>query len=187
MVSAGVANGLITATDEERADLARLEDAIGAGAGTGPRLVGADGAEIVLPESVRLVLAQAVAALAHDQAVAVLPVDKALTTQRAADLLNVSRPHLVKLLDEGAIPHFMSGTHRRVRLDDLLAHRRARDAERREILRRMTEEGQEFESLLDGADLKRLGEFEDGDPHGIDAFVEHLLADSPQAPTSAAP
>ena len=60
-----------------------------------------------------------------------------LTTAQAAEMLNVSRPHVVKLLDQGKLPHHMAGTHRRIKVGDLLEYRNRRDHERSDALAEM--------------------------------------------------
>ncbi len=107
-------------------------------------MVALSGEEIQLPGSVYEVLARVVHELARGNGVSVLPVDAELTTQQAADLLNVSRPHLIKLLEEErAIPFHRTGRHRRVGLQDLLEYRKRRDLERRGLLRKLTQDAQD--------------------------------------------
>ena len=67
-----------------------------------------------------------------------IPLSKALTTQQAASLLNVSRPYLIKLLDEKAIPYTMVGTHRRIRYRDLMEYKQRADAEQEQALEDLT-------------------------------------------------
>lgn len=76
-----------------------------------------------LPDAAFKVLLETLSQMARGNVVAVVPLEASLTTQQAAELLGVSRPHLVKLLEAGAIPYRMTGKHRRVSLSDLNAYR----------------------------------------------------------------
>ncbi|NTW41621.1 MAG: excisionase family DNA-binding protein [Cellulomonadaceae bacterium] len=98
------------------------------------RLRGPDGSEVELPVEVHDVLVQVLEAMQRGQAIMVAPISTRLTTSQAADLLGVSRPTLVKLLENHEIPFEKATRHRRVRLDDLLAYRERRRVERRSIL-----------------------------------------------------
>ena len=102
-------------------------------------ITGPDGEQLMLPPELFEVLRDVVAAMANGQAVTIAPVHQLLTTQEAADLLGVSRPTLVKLLESGQIPFEQPGRHRRVRLADVLAYRAERSVQIRESLDRMVE------------------------------------------------
>lgn len=83
--------------------------------------------DVELPTSALKLLMDILAELADGNAVQVVPVHAELTTQEAADLLNVSRPHLVKLLEDGELPFHRAGKHRRVRFADLMQYKETRD------------------------------------------------------------
>jgi excisionase family DNA binding protein len=101
--------------------------------------------ELVLPASALRLLLSLLTELGQGNAVALTPIRAELTTQQAADLLNVSRPHLVKLLDEGSIPSRKVGSHRRVRLEDIISYKREFLARRQASLEELAALSQELE------------------------------------------
>ncbi|AZF17803.1 MULTISPECIES: helix-turn-helix domain-containing protein [unclassified Pseudomonas] len=99
---------------------------------------------LVLPTSALRLLVDILGELALGNAVKVVPVHAELTSQEAADLLNVSRPHLVKMLEEGAIPFTKTGRHRRIRFSDLMAFKQRRDEESQEAMEELVRQTREL-------------------------------------------
>lgn len=108
------------------------------------KLVSPSGEVTELPESVFLLLERIIVVLARGDAITVVPVGKELTTQQAANILNVSRQYFVRMLNDGRIPYQKTGTHRRVRMEDLLAYKRQRDRDRMASLDDLSQLSQDF-------------------------------------------
>jgi excisionase family DNA binding protein len=109
-------------------------------------LVGPDGARTLLPMAVYEVLQHVVLAMARGQAVTIAPHHQQLTSQEAADILGVSRPTVVKMLDEGLIPYFQPGRHRRVLLRDVLAYQEQRRVARQAALDELVDISEEADA-----------------------------------------
>lgn len=99
---------------------------------------------IELPTSALRLLLDILSELAEGNAVKVVPIHAELTTQEAADMLNVSRPHLVKLLESGALAFHKAGKHRRVRFADLVAFRTERDRTSAQAMEELARQAQEL-------------------------------------------
>lgn len=130
-----------TLLPEHRAEIAELCDFLDrTPQAVEPALLrGPDGSTRTLPSEVYEALLAVVRALSEGKAVTVAPVNTTLTTQEAADLLGVSRPTFVKILDEGSVPFSRPGRHRRVLLEDVLAYKEKRRSQRRQGLDRLVD------------------------------------------------
>lgn len=133
----------ILAPDKDAQNVRELDAALAESEGVA-KMVTPSGETHELPHSIYEVLLSVIHEMARGNAIKVMPVHAELTTQEAANLLNVSRPFLVRLLEKGEIDYRKVGTHRRVRLEDLLVYRDQRDSERRRLLDEIASESQEL-------------------------------------------
>lgn len=99
---------------------------------------------ISVPAAAFNLLVEILAQMANGNAITLIPIHAELTTQEAADILNVSRPYLVGLLESGEIPYRKVGTRRRVRYQDLIDYKNNIDTEREQVLEELVAEAQEL-------------------------------------------
>ena len=143
----------VEASGAEDSAILALAQLLNAGGSGTLRLANERGETVQLAPSLVRVLRRSARILAQGNAVVIHPLAQELTTQQAADLLQVSRPHFVQLLERGDIPFTKVGTHRRVRLTDLLVYKRQWDEQRRQALGdllRMSEESGAYDRDFSG-------------------------------------
>ena len=113
----------------------------------------------MLPGPVLQLLLDILAEMSRGNAISIMPIHAELSTQDAANMLNISRPFLVKLLEGGQIPFHKAGSHRRVLAKDVLEYKQKIDTKRRETLDQLAIENlfQAVVLLLGMADRHRSG------------------------------
>jgi excisionase family DNA binding protein len=104
-----------------------------------------DGHDLVLPASSLRLLKDILQQMAAGNGVSIMPQHAELTTQEAANILNVSRPYIVKLLESGVIPFTKAGTHRRIRFADLMAYQQETQKKTQENLDALAASAQELD------------------------------------------
>lgn len=122
-----------------------------------PVIVTGDGTQHEIPDELAEVLVTVATALASGQGVTIVPRHQLLTTQEAADMLNISRPTLIKILNEGEIPYEYRGSHRRIRLQNVVDYQETLRTRRAEALDRMQAQSQ-ADGLYDILDTAMNGD-----------------------------
>lgn len=102
-----------------------------------------DDQPIILPRHALELLRDILTEMSEGNTVTIAPTHAELTTQEAANLLNVSRPHLIKLLENNEIPFTRTGTHRRIRFDDLMTYKKRRREQSKRALDELAQQAQE--------------------------------------------
>ena len=121
------------------------------------KLVGPQGEDAVLPEPLYALLQDIVKRLSNGHSIVLIPEEKQLTTQQAGELLGLSRPHLIQLIDTGEMPYGLVGKHRRIALRDVLSFAKRRAAARKSALDKMARDA--FEAgLYENAEIPEGGQ-----------------------------
>lgn len=102
-----------------------------------------DGREIILPKAATRLLQYLLTEMSQGNAVTIFPLHAELSTQEAADVLNVSRPYLIALLERNELPFHKVGTHRRVKFSDLRAFQLRKEGERKSAMQELADQAQD--------------------------------------------
>ncbi len=146
MVAKTRENEPVTPTEQDTVAVEQLRQLLEDGLLDNARLLSSDGRTLDLPEPVNKALRQIILTLARGETVTVAPLrddDEEVSTSEAANLLHVSHPHLIKLLEDGDIPSIIVGTHRRIRRQDVLTYKQRRHEHNMKLLDEMAAIGQE--------------------------------------------
>ncbi|QJE00051.1 helix-turn-helix domain-containing protein [Massilia forsythiae] len=128
---------IVSALDHSRAiNIAILEDGV-------ERLE--DSPVLKLPPTVLRLFADMLGSLAQGHAITIMPKELYVSTQEAAMFLNVSRPYLIRLLEDGKIPYHKVGTHRRIKFEDAVAYKDQRQKASRDALQELADQAQELD------------------------------------------
>ena len=100
---------------------------------------------IEIPRQVFSVLMRLLSVMSEGKAFSLIPMDKELTTQQAADILNVSRPYLNKILDLGEIAHRKVGRNRRIKFSDLMEYKKSQEQKSKAALQELADQAQELD------------------------------------------
>ena len=143
----------------EPRDASNLQD-LGRVLRRGPaKLVGPKGENAMLPQPLYILLKDIIKSLAEGHSLVLMPEEKQLTTQQAGELLGMSRPYLIRLLNAGEMPYNLVGKHRRIALRDVLAYAKRRAGARTSALDKMARDAYES-GLYDNATIPEGGQDE---------------------------
>lgn len=129
----------INPTEVEHDDLESLAGMLEASERGAATLRGPNGEAVILPASAFDALRLVVRWMAEGRTINLVPSGSTISTQQAADMLGVSRPHVVRLLDKGEMMFDQPGVHRRIPVEEVIAYRERRRTERRAGLQRIGE------------------------------------------------
>lgn len=127
--------------DIERKEISDFGDNISC---TDRLVIMVNGQQIQMPSIVSIALVEVIKTLSKGDSVTLIPMDKELTTQQAADVLNVSRPYFIKLLEKNEIPYRKTGTHRKILMQDLMEYREKRNKGRKDKIIELSKLSQEL-------------------------------------------
>lgn len=136
--------GLIIQPPKNEAELNEIIELVQKITNSEKVLITKDGQSIEVPQFVSQVLYEILSILSKGGSMTIIPMEKELTTQQAADILNVCRPYLVKLLEKNEIPFRKVGSHRKILMRDLIAYKDRVKINRKEKLSELVNLSQEL-------------------------------------------